>query len=84
MNKNGPPPPYEPPPSAPPSYAQSVGVSPASPFTPAEACKLLTVLIASTVLFNFTLGLLQKVYSFLIKENEIYYFCNHRGIKFSA
>lgn len=48
MNKNGPPPPYEPPPSAPPSYAQSVGVSPASPFTPAEACKLLTVLITST------------------------------------
>lgn len=42
MHKNGPPPPYEPPPYAPPSYSQNVGVGvpPASPFTPAQACKL--------------------------------------------
>lgn len=45
-NKNGgPPPPYGFAPTAPPTYAQSVygqtvgGVPPASPFTPAEACK---------------------------------------------
>jgi hypothetical protein len=41
MNKNGPPPPYDQPPMAPPSYSQCIGgVPPASPFTPAETCKL--------------------------------------------
>ena len=45
MYKNGPPPTYdEPPPLAPPSYMQSMGgVPPASPFTPAEICKIFLV-----------------------------------------
>lgn len=41
MHKNGPPPPYEPSPYAPPAYSQTVGgVPPASPYTPAQTCKL--------------------------------------------
>lgn len=40
MSKKNPHPPMSPPPMAPPPYVPTVGVRPASPFTPEESCNV--------------------------------------------